>query len=62
MARELGDSKKALVLAQKAFYDQDPEAIELLQLSDEEPDQSTIYLEENEEKTQVPSEDVLTLE
>lgn len=32
---DLGKTKQALKLAKKAYYQKDPEAIELLQLSDE---------------------------
>lgn len=32
---DLGKTKQALNLAKKAYYQKDPEAIELLQLSDE---------------------------
>ena len=34
--KDLGKTKQALKLAQKAFYDKDPEAIELLQLDESE--------------------------
>lgn len=37
---DLGKTKEALKLAQKAFYDKDPEAIELLQL--DESDKSVV--------------------
>lgn len=39
---DLGKTKEALKLAQKAFYDKDPEAIELLQL--DEADTSVVDL------------------
>ena len=39
---DLGKTKEALKLAQKAFYDKDPEAIELLQL--DEADKSVVDL------------------
>ena len=36
VAKDLTRTKEALVLAQKAFYDKDPEAIEYLQLDETE--------------------------
>ena len=43
----MSKTHSALKLAQKAFYDKDPEAIALLQLDEQEPADDIIYLEEN---------------
>ena len=54
MAKDLSKTKKALALAQKAFFEKDPKAISLLQLKNKDLDQSTIFLEQSEQQTKTP--------
>lgn len=43
--KDLERSREALVLAQKAFFDKDPAAIEFLQLQTNNGENEQIYLE-----------------
>jgi hypothetical protein len=49
MAKDLSKTKKALALAQKAFFQKDQKPVNLAQLSNKDLDKSTIFLESNEE-------------
>jgi hypothetical protein len=61
MAKDLSRTKGALALAQKAIFDKDPRAINLLQLKNKDLDKSTIFLQESEEQTRSPDANSLLL-
>jgi hypothetical protein len=56
MSEDLARTKKAYQIAQKAFYEKDPESIALLQLEVSDSSDDKIYLFDGDEEQTLPTQ------